>query len=302
MSKVVVYGETPDRLARAVSAARALNAEVVAVTVGLTDADVAQCGAAKAIIVDAADEGVARPCIERYAKQVADIVADEDAQAFVAASGYGEQTMASMVAGYLDWPMESDVASLEGEPGAISVSRLLYGGSVVRKEKVSAPAAITFSGSLFDPASGAVTVEHVPALADDRMEVLSAEAEQRSGADITKAKRIVGIGMGLRTDDDLALARKLAAAMDAEVGGTRGTSEERGWLPEYIGISGVSVQPDIYLAMGVAGQIQHVFGIRGAKTIVAVNNNADAPIFKVADYGIVGDFHDVVPALIEALG
>jgi type II secretory pathway pseudopilin PulG len=103
--------------------------------------------------------------------------------------------------------------------------------------------------------------------------------------------------------EDLALAHQLADALGGEIGCTRPISEENHWLPEElcIGLSGVQVKPDLYLGLGVSGQIQHVTGIRNAKVIAAVNKDENAPIFGVADFGIVGDLYDAVPKLIEEL-
>lgn len=298
MGKVVVYGDSPEQLASAVAAARSLDAgaEVIGVTLNVPVQDAFNdCGAARVMVVQGA------PCAEACAGQVADMLRTEGAECFIAAAGYNGQTLAALAAGLLEWPMESDAAALTGTLGEVHVTRLLYGGAVTREEVVSGPVAVTVAAGLFDPAAGPCQVQAVEAVPDARITVESIEQEQREGADITKARRVVGIGMGLRDDSDLQIARHLADALGAEVGGTRGMAEERGWLPDYIGISGLSIQPDLYLSLAVAGQVQHVFGIRGSKVIAAVNKNPDAPIFKAADYGIVGDFREVAPAIIAAL-
>ncbi|MGI6032409.1 MAG: electron transfer flavoprotein subunit alpha/FixB family protein [Coriobacteriales bacterium] len=296
MSTAIVYGDTPEQLAYCAAAASAVGADAVGVTLENTGSDgFEDCGAQKVIVIDGAE------CAEQVAQQVADLVQAGDADMFLAASGYNDQTLAALVAGLLDWPIESGVSSLDGSVGSLTVTRLLYGGAVSRDETVTGPCVVTVPAGVFDPASGLCTVEHVVAQADERIEVVSAEAEKREGADLTKAERVLGIGMGMRTDEDFALAKELAEALNAEISGTRGMAEERGWLDNYIGISGLTIQPDLYVAVAIAGQVQHVFGIRGSKIIVGINNNADAPIFKACDYGIVGDFHEIVPLLIQAL-
>jgi electron transfer flavoprotein alpha subunit len=109
--------------------------------------------------------------------------------------------------------------------------------------------------------------------------------------------------MGMDKAEDMKIAQDLADAIGAVIACTRGIAEERHWLPveQYIGISGAVIKPKLYISMGVSGQVQHVFGIRDAQIIVAVDTNEKAPVFKAADYGIVGDMYEVIPALTEAL-
>jgi electron transfer flavoprotein alpha subunit len=112
----------------------------------------------------------------------------------------------------------------------------------------------------------------------------------------------VGVGRGVAKKEDLTLGEGLAEALGAELGCTRGIGDY-GWLSEerVIGLSGAKTKPDLYVAVGVSGQIQHTVGISSAKLIVAINKDKNAPIFRLADYGIIGDLYQVVPALIERL-
>jgi len=126
---------------------------------------------------------------------------------------------------------------------------------------------------------------------------------QREARDVTQARVVVSAGRGFEKKEDLALARALADALGGELGATRPLTEELHWLPENlcIGLSGVQVKPDLFLAVGVSGQIQHVTGFRNAKVIAAVNKDEKAPIFEVSDLGIVGDLYEVVPRLLDAI-
>jgi len=126
--------------------------------------------------------------------------------------------------------------------------------------------------------------------------------EAKQAVDLTQAERIVSVGRGIKGPEHLALIQQLAAALGAEMAASRPICDA-GWLPmeRQIGSSGQTVAPKLYLALGISGAIQHVVGMKGARTIVAVNKDAEAPIFEVADYGIVGDLFDVVPAMIAAL-
>ena len=114
---------------------------------------------------------------------------------------------------------------------------------------------------------------------------------------------VVSVGRGIEKKEDLAIARELADVLDGEIGCTRPISEEMHWLPEElcIGLSGVQIKPDLYVGLGISGQIQHVTGIRNARVICAINKDENAPIFGVADFGIVGDLYSVVPKLVQEL-
>ena len=126
--------------------------------------------------------------------------------------------------------------------------------------------------------------------------------EAKQAVDLTQAPIIVAIGRGIKAAENIPMAEKLARLLGGELAASRPICDE-GWLPmeRQIGSSGQSVAPKLYLALGISGAIQHVVGMKGARTIVAINKDANAPIFEVADYGIVGDLFEVVPALTEEL-
>ena len=127
--------------------------------------------------------------------------------------------------------------------------------------------------------------------------------EAKQAVDLTQAERIVAVGRGIKGQEHLPLVQELAKALDAEVAASRPICDS-GWLPmdRQVGSSGQTVAPKLYLALGISGAIQHLVGMKGARTIVAINKDTDAPIFEVADYGIVGDLFEVVPALTAILG
>ena len=149
-------------------------------------------------------------------------------------------------------------------------------------------------------ATRAVSVELDGAGVRQRPEAPFREAKQ--AVDLTQAERIVAVGRGIKGQEHLPLVQELARALDAEVAASRPICDS-GWLPmdRQIGSSGQTVAPKLYLALGISGAIQHLVGMKGSRTIVAVNKDADAPIFEVADYGIVGDLFEVVPAIVAAL-
>jgi electron transfer flavoprotein alpha subunit len=126
--------------------------------------------------------------------------------------------------------------------------------------------------------------------------------EARQAVDLGRADRIVAVGRGIKSLENMALVEELASHLSAEVAASRPICDS-GWLPmsRQIGSSGQTVAPRLYLAVGISGAIQHLVGMKGSRTIAAINKDADAPIFEVADYGIVGDLFEIVPALIAEL-
>jgi len=126
--------------------------------------------------------------------------------------------------------------------------------------------------------------------------------EARQAVDLSQAERIVAVGRGIKAQEHVQLAQQLAQAMGAEIAASRPICDA-GWLPmdRQIGSSGQTVAPRLYVALGISGAIQHLVGMKGGRTIVAINKDPEAPIFEIADYGIVGDLFDVVPAMIAEL-
>jgi electron transfer flavoprotein alpha subunit len=137
---------------------------------------------------------------------------------------------------------------------------------------------------------------------DIRTKPLELFKEAKSAVDLTQAPLIVAIGRGIKAPENIAQAEAVAKAMGAELAASRPICDE-GWLPmeRQIGSSGQTVAPKLYLALGISGAIQHVVGMKGARTIVAVNKDQNAPIFEIADYGIVADIFEIMPALTEEL-
>lgn len=126
--------------------------------------------------------------------------------------------------------------------------------------------------------------------------------EAKHAVDLSQAERIVAVGRGIKGQEHIALAEKLASALGAQLAASRPICDS-GWLPmeRQVGSSGQTVAPKLYVALGISGAIQHVVGMKGARTIVAINKDGDAPIFEIADYGIVGDLFEIVPAMIAEL-
>lgn len=241
--------------------------------------------------------------VENYSKAVAAFLKAEGAELLVVGATARGRDFAARVAGYLDCGMASDVSSLSFADGSVNCERMMYGGAVVQSEMLSGLSVVTVAAGKFESITGNAEITGVDLQADGRVSMVETYPIIKAGTDLNCAEKVVCVGMGLNKQEDIEMANALAAALDAEIGCTRGVAEERHWLPvgQYIGISGVVIKPQLYLSMGVSGQVQHVFGIRDAKIIVAINNNEKAPIFRSADYGIIGDMYEIVPLLTAAL-
>jgi electron transfer flavoprotein alpha subunit len=182
------------------------------------------------------------------------------------------------------------------------VTRTAYGVAEA-KAALTGPVALVVAGSGRVPEAGPGTVTAAPAGAVFPVETVSEEPGETADANLGVASRVVSVGRGFKAEADLALADALAAALGAAVACSRPVAEGLGWLPRdrYVGISGRVIEPDLYIAAGISGQMQHMIAVRGAKKIVAINSDANAPIFQQADVGVVGDLYAVLPALTAAL-
>ncbi len=227
---------------------------------------------------------------------------------FFAASAQGRD-LAPRVAARLGVSLASDVTDFEIQGDAVLARHPAYAGKViVTLRLVGTPALLSLRpGALaaVEQARPARVETVAPSTAPDKARVVVTEISQRTTAklDLGEAPVIVSGGRGLRAPENFKLVEDLAAAFgNAAVGATRAVTDD-GWRPatDQIGQTGRVVSPSLYVALGISGAVQHLAGMRTAKTIVAINRDKDAPIFKVADYGIVGDLFEILPRLTEEI-
>lgn len=244
---------------------------------------------------------------ESYASTISDIASQEGISILLIGGTSRGKDMAATIAARLKAGLVTEAQSVNFVDGHIETTRLMYGGLAVSTEAVALPALVTVAPRTFEEApqdagTGGEIITIEAAIADERVSVSNVCSIEKAGADIAVASRIVCVGRGLVQEEDLTLVKNLAKAMGGEVACTRGIAEDYHWLPveKYIGISGQKVKPELYLSLGVSGQVQHVAGIRDSKIIVAIDSNEKAPIFEAADYGIVGDLYEIAPLLIKA--
>lgn len=213
--------------------------------------------------------------------------------------------IAARVAALADASYAADIQSLEGSAGALKISRFVLSGNSVATYEVKGKLVATAGrGTFFDELEPTNVDELAISAESSGVTVVETVGAGESDFDLTAADYVVGVGRGFKAEGDIALAQAVADKLKGgAVGCSRPVAADLKWLGEehWIGLSGNEIKPKVYFAAGVSGQIQHVAGIRGSKLIVAINTNKDAPIFQVADYGIVGDLYTVLPALADLL-
>jgi len=204
----------------------------------------------------------------------------------------------------------SDVIACKYEGGKLLFTRQMFQGKFVADVSFagSGPCFVTFQNGSFradkvEAGASAAPVETVQvdvpeAVLRNKPQEVFKEAKQ--AVDLTQAEIIVSVGRGIKEQKNIELARQLADALGGEIAASRPICDN-GWLPmdRQIGSSGQTVAPKLYLALGISGAIQHIVGMKGAKSIVAINKDSEAPIFEIADYAVVGNLFDIVPPLIE---
>ena len=183
---------------------------------------------------------------------------------------------------------------------------LIYTGMGQNTYQISShPALATVAPGTFQPRNfPGKTAEVVPATVtvnQPRLRVLANSEKRENGRRLQDAPVIVDVGQGVKAREDLALAEELAQLLSGQVACSRPVSSERDWFPEWLGLSGLKLSPDLCLTLGISGSIQHMIGIRDSKLIVAVNKDEGAGIFAQADYGVHADLYQFVPALIAAI-
>ena len=225
---------------------------------------------------------------------------------------YQTRDFAPKLAARMDRALITDVTALKSAGDQTAFVRPMFQGKLTADVVPLGPKPhiVTFQIGAFradQAAKGATSAEIRPL--DVKVDASSIRQkpeapfqQARQSVDLSQAERIVAVGRGIKGPEHLPVAEKLAAALDAELAASRPICDA-GWLPmeRQVGSSGQTVAPKLYLALGISGAIQHLVGMKGSSTIAAINKDPDAPIFEVADYGIVGDLFEIVPALIEAL-
>ncbi len=244
---------------------------------------------------------------EAFAAAVDAAIEKSGASVLVAAASAMGKDLAPRLAARREWPYLADVVEASIEGGRLVASRPQYAGKAVWK--VAAPAAgvvVTARPNVFAPEApaegGSAETIAIEVSATPRARVVEVSSGEAGTVDVAEADVIVSGGRGLKAPEHFSLVADLARALGGAVGASRAVVDA-GWIDHdhQVGQTGKTVSPSLYVACGISGAIQHLAGMRTSKTIVAINKDPDAPIFKVSDYGIVGDVFEILPRLTEAV-
>jgi electron transfer flavoprotein alpha subunit len=235
------------------------------------------------------------------------LVAEHDPAYVLAPNSVNGLDYAPALAKTLDAPLVTDAIALSADDDGLVVTREFYGGKTeATLEVTGTPAVVTIRSTTWAPTTepGDVDVEPADVDVDDsaiKSEVTGYEEVVGGEVDITEADVIVSVGRGIDEEENIEIVEALADALDATLAASRPIVDNE-WLPKnrQVGQSGKVVTPEVYMAIGISGAVQHVAGMKGADTIIAINEDPSAPIFEIADYGIVDDLFDVVPQLTES--
>jgi len=245
---------------------------------------------------------------DAYADAWEQVIKATNPQYVVMSHTYQVRDFAPKVAARLGRELVGDVIRYKAEGGKLVLTRRIFLGKLDADLTVGgdAPYFVTFQSGAFrgdSAAKGSAAVETIDVnVGEIRMTAEEPFQEAKASVDLTKSEVIVAVGRGIKSEENLALAQQLADALGADLAASRAICDSE-WLPidRQIGSSGQTVAPKLYVALGISGAIQHIVGMKNSGTIVAINKDGEAPIFDIADYGIVGDLFEAVPVLIEEI-
>jgi electron transfer flavoprotein alpha subunit len=298
----------------AVAAAQQLGAgtgqEVTAVVLG-ADASLANevKGFKLAGVVSAENAKLADYTPDAYADAFEQVVRARDPQYVIFPHTYLVRDFAPKLAARFGKGLVSDCIRMKAEGGSVVFSRRLFQGKMDADVSARGEGAVfatfqsgSYRGEQAERGEGAAVESLRVEVGEVRMQPEAPFQEVKQAVDLSKTEVIVAVGRGIKSQENIALAQKLAELLGGDLAASRPICDA-GWLPidRQIGSSGQTVAPKLYIALGISGAIQHLVGMKNAGTIVAVNKDPEAPIFDIADYGIVGDLFEVVPTLTEEI-
>jgi electron transfer flavoprotein alpha subunit len=274
---------------------------------GVAD-EIAGKGAKDVLLLE--DEKLAEYTPDGFTAALKSVIASESPDYVIFSHTYMVRDYAPKLAAATGRPLISDCTRVKFEGDQPVFVRQVYQGKIDAEftfagegPKFVSFQSGAFKGDALKPQSG--NVREVPvdlSGVEIRTKVLEIFEGVKQEVDLSKAERIVSVGRGIKSAENLAMIRELASALKAEISASRPVCDD-GWLPmdRQIGSSGQTVAPKLYLAVGISGAIQHIVGMKNSGTIAAINKDPHAPIFDIADYGIVGDLFEVVPELVKAI-
>ncbi|MEH4623988.1 electron transfer flavoprotein alpha subunit apoprotein [Grimontella sp. AG753] len=307
-STVWVFSDTVSRLADLVGGARMLGEQINVFVLSETDSATAfHLGADSVWHLSGKPED---RMIEDYADAMAATIRQQGSKGLVLLPNTRRGKLLAAKLGFrLTAAVSNDASAVAIAGDNALVKHMVYGGLAIGEETLrSSFAVITLSSGTFEPAQPDTSrsgVAQTVAWQSPEITVIrtATQARQNSNVDLDKARWVVSVGRGIGSKENISLATALCQSIGAELACSRPVAENEKWMEHerYVGISNLMLKPELYLAVGISGQIQHMVGANGAQTIFAINKDKNAPIFQYADYGIVGDALKILPALTAAL-
>ena len=301
---------TWETIAAAQQAGGPIRIVVLGSGVDVVAAELAAADAAEVLVLDG--PALAQYTADGFVSALAALLATEEATHVFFPHTYQTRDFAPALAARLERALVTDVTAVKTQGADLIYVRPVFQGKLSADVAAAGPAPhlATFQIGAFRADAAArgaspATVRKMAASVDVAAIRQKPEApfkEAKQAVDLSQAERIVAVGRGIKGQENLKIAEDLARALGAELAASRPICDA-GWLPmdRQIGSSGQTVAPRLYVALGISGAIQHLVGMKGSRTIVAINKDADAPMFEIADYGIAGDLFEVVPAMIAEL-
>ena len=295
--------------AQALAGGDAVKVAVIGASLDSLARELAAAGVGDVLVAEHAALGLYTP--DGFTMAARALIESASPQWVLMAHTYQARDFAPFLAARLGTPLITDVTGVTGTGADATFTRPMFQGKLAAQVKPSGdtPGIITVQIGAFRADSvrkgSAGQVLKVEVAIDASAIRQTPEApfqEAKAAVDLSQAERIVSVGRGIKSQENIAVAEALARALGAELSASRPICDS-GWLPmdRQIGSSGQTVAPKLYVALGISGAIQHLVGMKGSRTIVAINKDAEAPIFEVADYGIVGDLFEIVPAIVKEL-
>jgi electron transfer flavoprotein alpha subunit len=285
-----------------------LEAAVIGSGIDAIAQEIAKVKLAKVYAIESAQ--LDRYTAEAYVAALKQFISSKQPRLVLMPHTYQVRDFAPKLAAALGRTLISDCVAYRKDGNKLVFTRQMFQGKFAADVAFSCdpPHFATFQagsyrGDKVEIGASPASVEKVAALVDAaavRVKPLEIFKEAKQAVDLTQAEIIVSVGRGIKEQKNIDLAKALAEALGGEIAASRPICDS-GWLPmdRQIGSSGQTVAPKLYLALGISGAIQHIVGMKGARTVIAINKDAEAPIFEIADYGVVGNLFDIVPALTE---
>ncbi len=299
---------TFEMLGKACALAPALGGRAVAVLLGYKATELAvQLGAADQVLY-IEDAGLRNFTPERAELALKTLLQDEKPALTMIANTSMGMDLAAPLSVALDWPLIAYCSDVQAEGGKIAATSQIYGGKIaVETLSESESTLVSILAGVFPASQGhadkLASIQTIFGAANEgRVRFKGLTVPEAGDVDITRESLLVSVGRGIGSKDNIELVEELAEALGAALAASRPLIDS-GWLPKLrqVGKSGLTVKPKLYLAVGISGAPEHLQGMKDAELIIAINSDASAPIFEVADFGISGDLFDIVPALTERI-